>query len=812
MNPALRSFLLALSVLPAAALATAEAPSTIRFDIEEQDLAAALSAFAQQSDRQILFSTDIVHGKRNHGIKGDLEPTAVLRILLQGTGLVFSVLPNETILVQSAADPSQAQSNAHPQGYLRLTQAETVPSVSATDTSSSSSSPGADAENGEVVVKGFRATTATKTDVLLTETPQAVSIVTADDIANRGALGLQEALRYTAGVRTEINGSDLRFDYYSARGFSATEYQDGMVRADGYNTARSEVYTLERVEVLRGPSSVLYGQGTAGGVVNSLTKRPRDQFASEFALEYGSFDRKQAQFDVTGPLTDGLSGRLVGVYRDADNQFDFGRDDRIVVAPSLAFRPTDATEVVLLGLYQKDEAGSVFPYLPVQATLNAPGRRLPDDRFLGEPDFNHFDREEKNGSLLVTHHFTDSLTYDGGVRYSDAKGYNAGIYGSIWNGVNPFIDPAQTLLPRYRYDYAVKTQVVTTDNRLAFKASTGILEHNLLGGVDYAHTDYRTASAYAEGATPLNVYDPVYGQPGSIIDAELSDYSGQKTRQLGFYLQDHIRIGGRTTLVAGARHDKVTTGIGGGENQIDKATTFRVGATYDIVDNVTPYVSYSESFIPTIGVDFYGNEFKPQEGKQYEVGVKWQMDPSTLLSVAGFHLVGTNRPQTDPENGMNTIQSGEVRSRGFEFEAIRRLPRDYSFSLSYTYIDMEVTKATNPLEEGLPISAVPKHQAPAWGEKQFTLNAEMGARLGVGVRAIGKSREAAVFSSGDVLALTSPGFTLVDALVAFNWRNSEIALNATNLLDEHYYGSCSIETACSVGYRRNVIARYTYRF
>ena len=125
---------------------------------------------------------------------------------------------------------------------------------------------------------------------------------------------------------------------------------------------------------------------------------------------------------------------------------------------------------------------------------------------------------------------------------------------------------------------------------------------------------------------------------------------------------------------------------------------------------------------------------------------------------------------------------------------------------------MEVTKATNPLEEGLPISAVPKHQASAWGEKQFTLNAEMGARLGVGVRAIGKSREAAVFSSGDVLALTSPGFTLVDALVAFNWRNSEIALNATNLLDEHYYGSCSIETACSVGYRRNVIARYTYRF
>lgn len=786
-----------------------------RFDIHAQSLSSALSEFARQCDRQILFSTEIVSGKSIADVKGNLEPEAALRLILQGTGLTFRVMANDTILVQEDRR-STVSGGASGDGPLRLALAETgsaAQSASGAGQSEAASSSTSSQEEGEIVVKAFRARTATKTDALLTETPQAISIITADEIANRGAIGLQEALRYTAGVRTEINGSDLRFDYFSARGFAATDYLDGMVQPDSYNTARTDVYTLERVEVLRGPSSVLYGQGTAGGIVNSMTKRPRDQFAAEVGLEYGSYNRKQAQFDVTGPLGSSgvVSGRLVGVFRDADNQFDFGKDNRKLLSPSLSFKAGEQTEITLIGLYQDDKAGSVFAYLPVQATLQAsPGRRLPDDTFLGEPSFNIFDRKQTTGSLLVQHRFSDAVTFDGGVRYSHASGYDGGIYGEIWNGVdNPFVDPDQTLLPRYRWDWKVRTAVLTTDNRVQWRLNAGGLEHNFLSGVDYSHIDYDTASAYAGGAEPLNIYSPTYGN--GVIDAPLSPFSEQIAKQLGFYLQDQIRIHERATVVLGARRDRVTTDLEGEDRQIDKATTMRVGVTYRITDTVTPYGSYAESFIPTIGLDFYGNRFKPQRGVQYEAGVKWQPDRNTLLTLAGFNLKGTNKPETDPENGNNTIQRGEVTSKGFELEAIRRLPENYSVSLSYNYIDMKVSRSSDPLEEGFPVSAVPKHQISAWGEKTMTLGEGLAGRIGLGVRRMGQTQEAAIFSDG-IVRLTSPDFTLVDALLAVDFNRYTLSLNATNLLDERYYGSCSVRTACSVGYRRNIVARWTFRF
>lgn len=801
--------LLALAASPLAAQAQS---SAVHFDIQEQGLASALSEFARQSDRQILFSTDIVGSKRIHQVKGEFEPTAALLLLLKGTGLTFSVMPDDTILVRAAnAEQAQAPAGYTQTNYLRLAQA---PAGDVRGSNSGSTASARDAHSAieeEVIVEGFRARTATKTDVQLTETPQAISIITADEITSRGAIGLQEALRYTAGVRTEINGSDLRFDYFSSRGFSATDYLDGMVRPDNSSTARTDVYTLERVEVLRGPSSVLYGQGTAGGIVNSMTKRPRGQFGAEFGVEYGSHERKQGQFDITGPLTESgaVSGRLIGVLRDSDNQFDFGRDDRTLIAPSLRFQPSDATDITLLGLYQDDKAASVFPYLPVQATLEPiAGGRLPDDRFIGEPAHNRYDRKQSSGTALLTHRFSDRLVFDGGMRYSRASGFDGGIYGEIWNGVEDPFEEGTTVLPRYRYDSKVRSQVLTTDNRLQWQVNTGSVEHNLLGGIDYSRIKYGSATAYEGGAGSIDVYAPVYGD--GVIDAEMSPMSEQVARQVGFYVQDHMKFGG-ATFVAGARRDRVTTSLDGAADQVDNATTFRVGLTYEVFDGVTPYVSYAESFIPTIGIDVHGNEFKPQEGMQYEVGVKWQPDRHTLVTLSGFDLTGSNRQQTDPEDGNNTIQTGEVSSRGFEFEAIRRLPDNYSVSLSYTKLDVEVSESVIPVEIGFPISGVPENQASLWGEKTFLLAGDLTARIGLGVRRMGESKEAAIFADGLVYRLDSPDFTLADALFGVSWGKSDIALNATNLTDERYYGSCSIRTACSIGYRRNVVVRWTYR-
>jgi iron complex outermembrane receptor protein len=227
-------------------------------------------------------------------------------------------------------------------------------------------------------------------------------------------------------------------------------------------------------------------------------------------------------------------------------------------------------------------------------------------------------------------------------------------------------------------------------------------------------------------------------------------------------------------------------------------------------------VSYSESFLPTIGLDFYGKRFVPQLGQQYEAGVKWQPDANTLVAAAAFSILGTNRLETDPTNGLNQIQQGKVRSRGLELEATRTVPRDYSIALSYTYTHARTGRSADSLGERLPISSVPTHQASAFGEKTFLLSEAIGLRVGAGVRYVGPSRDAAVFddivSEGAIDSLRTPGFTLVDALVAVDWNRWSLSVNATNLFDKYYYASCSPRQACGLGYARNIIATLSYRF
>lgn len=792
------------------ATAQAGVERKVHFDLPAQRLHQALNAYAQQSGLRIVFYTEVAEGMVSPALVGDLTPEQALRILLKDSELSYEFVDDRTVSIFGNARSAAEDRSSLQRIHLAQTDAAAAPAASSDAAHTANASAGESLE--EVVITAFRGQTATKTDTALVRTPQAISIITADELENRGAVGLQEGLRYSAGVRTEPNGSDLRFDYFMARGFSATGYIDGLMRTDNYYAVRTEVFTLERVEVLRGPSSVLYGQGTAGGIVNSITKRPNAQAGGEVGLEFGSHDRKQLRFDLTGPLTDSgvVSGRLVGVYRDADNQFDHGRDDRLAIAPSLRIQPGERTDIVISGLYQKDNAAAVWPYVPITASLLAPrGARLPDDVFLGEPGLNRYDREERYVQLLLQHQFNDWLTYGGGVRFNHATADEAGIYPDIWNGFeNPFLDEQRRLLPRYRYDMRARTNGLVSDNRLQAKFTTGDFQHSVLLGVDYSRIELQSASAYEEAAAPIDIYAPVYG---NIVAAQMSPYFKQDADQLGFYIQDQIQYRDRVSLVIGARRDRASTAVEDEPAQVDRETTFRAGLSVEVIDNVTPYVSYSESFQPTIGLDFYNRPFKPQRGIQYEAGVKWQLDPHTLFTVAGFDLAGTNMPQTDPENGQNTIQKGEVKSRGVELEIIRRLSDDYSVSLALSHLKMDISRSADPLERGLPISGVPRDEASAWADKTFQFDPQWSFSVGLGVRYVGPSEEAVV-AEGVVSRQETPGFTLADAMLAVDWKQSTITLNVTNLFDRRYYALCSVRTACGIGYRRNVIGQWTYRF
>lgn len=658
----------------------------------------------------------------------------------------------------------------------------------------------------EVVVSARRATTATKTEAPLIETPQAISVITADQFLDQGALSFEDTLRYSSGVTGETFGLDSRNASVVIRGMDAVEYLDGMRRIFGFlNFARTDVYTLERVEILRGPSSMLYGAGSAGGLVNQTSKRPQFERAGEVGLQYGSYDRRQLQFDLTGPLgsSETFAARVVGVAREADTQVDFVPDDRLLLMPSLTWRPSDDTDITLLAQWRKDRLDQTAQYPPLVASLLAPpGRRIPDSFFGGEPGYNRYDVDQQDASLLVQHRFADAIRYSAGLRYMYSRTATDNIYlDSFSSATDPFIDANDEVMAREYDDSIRRAKVFTTDQRLEIDFGTGPLTHRFLVGADYQAfrqvRDRRSGSA-----PPLNIYNPVYGNTPQ--QSAMARRPTVRESQIGFYLQDQIDYADRLHLVLGARRDRARSHTEGADEQIDNATTFRAAFIVDVLNGLSPYISYAESFLPVAGAGASGQTFVPQAGIQYEVGVKWQPEPTTLLTLAAFDLRDTNRLTNHPADVSLVVQQGEVKSRGIELEASHTFFDTFSVIANFTDLDAEISKSNTPAEVGLPLDAVPERTASIWGVKRFSIGADTIFRLGAGVRYVGES-----LSSG---TLQIPSYTLLDALVELEKEQWSFSINATNLTDKRHYSTCLARGDCWVGARRYVVGAFNYRF
>ncbi|MFC7499613.1 TonB-dependent siderophore receptor [Enterovirga sp. GCM10030262] len=668
--------------------------------------------------------------------------------------------------------------------------------------------PAADEASEDIVVTAGRAVTATKTETPIIETPQAISVVPAELFLDRGARNVQETLRYSAGVTAEAFGLDTRSDTISVRGLDPVQYQDGMRKNYNFSPIpRIDVHTLDRVEVLRGPSSVLYGQGASGGIVNIVSKRPLFETEGEVAVEYGSFDRKQARIDVTGPLDEAgiLAGRLVAVVRDANQQTDRIGDDRIGVSPSLTWNIGDHTTLTAIGLYQRDRSASSQQFLPVVATLAAPpGRRVDIDTFLGDEDYDRLNARQFTGTLLAEHRFSDAVTSRSRLRFVDAKTTFQEIFPDVYsNPLDPFIDDEDRVVNRDAYQIKPRIRVFTNDNNLELDFATGPFTHKLLVGVDYSDFRQRSRSGFGR-VTPIDIYDPV---SAGVVSPDYFDDPRQRNTQLGIYVQDQIRYADRVTLVVGARRDRARSKTEGSAGQVDQATTFRAGLIGEIGWGVAPYVSYSESFLPVAGLDFNNVAFVPVRGRQYEAGVKWQPARGALLTASVYDIVESNRPTNDPENVLNTVQTGEIRSRGFELEGAWAVADDFLVTAAYSHTDAEVTKSNFAPEVGQRLSDVPRDLASLWGMKSFAIGGDSELRLGGGVRHVG-----ATVSTGVAGALRTPSYTLVDALAEFDWRQWTVSLSATNLFDETYYAPCRAFGDCFTGNKRSVIGTLAYRF
>lgn len=671
------------------------------------------------------------------------------------------------------------------------------------DVAASAEAASADAGAGEdaIVVTGY---TGTKTDTALTELPQPIKVITAEQYEAQGAISISDTVKYAAGVLANPYGRDTRVDGFNIRGLDALQFRDGMRDIFSYYASiTSDPYNFSRVEIVRGPASVLFGQGSIGGIVNLVSKTPDFDTRGEINFVYGSYDRKEVLGDVNLALADNLAVRFVGRARDADTYVDHVPDDRVMIAPSIRWQPTPDTDIVLTGLYQEDDTGSTSQFLPIVGTFRPnpanPSGQLDKYTFVGKAGWDRYAGRSLQGGAAVTHSFSDAVKLSLKARYIDSDlEYNTHYADSYSNPQDPFsvYGTDGRTIGLYAGANDARMNVFSTDNNLQFNFNTGAnIEHKLLVGIDYSWN--KVAKRSADGFDIVDLYDIDYESLATYEAA--GPFTTDSQKQLGVYVQDQIRFFDRVSVVLGARRDRVT----GSSGQKDNATTFRAGIIGEIGAGFSPFFSYTESFLPVAGrienVDgSFGDPYVPQTGTQYEAGIKWQPTPNTLVTATAFKIKERNRVLYLAAGG--TAQSGVLDTKGFEIEASHTLPDNFELLANYGYAKLKSESNTS-------LDYMPRHTASLWSTKTFGLSGEAQLRLGAGVVYSGKS-----VSTSPVWSIVTPSRTTVDALAEINWNNWRFAVNATNLLNNEYYASCLARGDCFIGAPRNVMGTLGYRF
>lgn len=675
----------------------------------------------------------------------------------------------------------------------------------------------ADEAGDEIVVTG--AIAGTKTETPLIEIPQPVTTIPSDRYLSQGAISISDTVKYAAGVLASPYGRDTRVDGFNVRGIDALQFRDGMRDIFSYYASiTSDPYNFSRVEIVRGPASVLFGQGSIGGLVNLVTKTPEFETRGELNLVYGSYDRKEALGDINVALTDTLAIRAVGRVRDAGTYVDHVPDDRVMFAPSIRWKPTPDTDVVLTGLYQEDDTGSTSQFLPIVGTfrpnLANPDGRLDRYTFVGKAGWDRYAGRSLQGGGSITHAFSDNVRLSLKARYIDSDlDYFTHYADSYTNPANPFAvygTDGRTIALTGDASNA-KMNVFSTDNNLQFKFNTGAeIEHTLLVGIDYSWN--KVGKRYAGGNEIVDLYDIDYDALRT-YDPSTGPFAYESQKQLGIYVQDQIRMFDRVSVVVGARRDHVK----GSSGQTDNATTFRAGIIGEIGAGFSPFFSYTESFLPVAGNlqgpgGVPGDPYKPQTGTQYEAGVKWQPDPGTLVTVTAFHIKESNRVLYGPNN--STTQSGELTTKGFEIEASRTLPGDFELLVNYGYSKLKSEVNTS-------LDYMPRHTASIWSTKTFGVSDAAKLRLGAGVVYNGKSKSTGLLNPfgfdpaipvDTLYTIVTPARTTVDALAEITWDRWRLALNATNLLNQKSFASCLARGDCFMAAPRNVMVTAGVRF
>ena len=682
--------------------------------------------------------------------------------------------------------------------------------VSSTETTLPAIAVKAEQESVTGPVHGYVATrsaTGTKTDTPLLETPQSITVVGAEQIETLRAQNINDAIAYSVGAM-RLPYAERTGDEILLRGFSIpTTLRDGMRYQVNRFDGQQEVYGLERIEVLKGAASILYGAAEPGGIVNTVSKRPTTEALHELNVELGSHNRKQVSGDFAGALTaDGAwSYRLTALKRDSDTSTNYVADDRDYIAPALTWQLSRDTSLTLLSEFQRDRTGYGGDGLPLAGTVlpNINGR-LPRDLFVGEPGYDHYNIDRYSFGYILEHAFNDKLK----LRHS-LRRYRMD---QDWAAINVAGVAADgRTANRVGQDRDEQTSRLASDTTLQYDWQAGGVSHKTLAGVDYADFSW-DSGRYRRNVGAIDLYAPVYG---ATVGARVPRTGWRSdTTQLGVYVQDLMKFAERWVLLVGGRHDRVRQTECSffvpsncyTDNQHTTANTGRAGVVYLADNGLAPYASFSQSFAPVTGVDRLGNRFAPTRGEQFEAGIRYQpAGGALLLSASTYQLTQKNVLSSDPADTTFSQQRGEVRSRGVELEAKGRIGRHAQLLAAYTYTDARVVKASplNPEQVGRRSDGVPYNQLSVWGDYAFGALGLPGLKVGAGMRYVDETHS--IFQN-----TPAPSFTLADLMVSYSTGPWRVALNITNLADKTYVASCPSQ--CLYGEPRKAIGSLTYRW
>lgn len=656
--------------------------------------------------------------------------------------------------------------------------------------------------------------TATKSSATLLETPQFVSVIKREQMDTLPSESISQALRYSAGVTSEKFGAfGGGIDFSKIRGFDADYYLDGLrvIGNSGIWGPQVDSWTLNSIEAVHGPSSALYGQGGAGGVINMQSRRPTANESHQIQFQKGNFDNNAVKFDTTGAMNDDetLLYRMNGLALSTDSQVNSSKQSRYLLAPSITWQPNEKLNWTVLSQYQHDPHIGHYNTLPAQAIglLPNPNGKLDFTQNYSDPKHEKSTRTQWSVTSLVEYQVSSSVTLKQNMRYSDVDTH---IKRDFTRG---FLAGDRLLTAVYQ-DSPSKSKTFVADNQLVYKVKTGDIRHELLTGFDFqtGKLDKDWWGSQTVSFDPwVKPHHPEF-KPYPVSRTSTT----QRFDRYGVYLQDQLSWQ-QWDLILSGRYDWSYLDT---DNNLSHTTqkndtsawSQRVGLTYAFENGFSPWISFSDSFDPVLGTDADGKSFIPTESKQAEVGLKYQSD-NLMASVAAYELEQKNVTTHNPLNPDYYNQTGKIRSRGVDFESRMALTPSVNVMVSYAFTDNKITESQDLSVLNKHPVQVPKHSGSAWVDYRFHSPYLEGALVGVGVRYLGETwgdntntfKVPAVWL-GDISARYQ-----MDAL-APELTGMELGLTVSNVTNKSYVASCTSSTYCSIGTNRTLLATLNYYF